>query len=122
MIKLINRTNKADFRIQMENRGIIVNPTQADIKTHRAWSVIDGNGQQWKICFTNNVGEFLIESITNGKSVPHYLLQVYFKGAKIEICKLNKNGRNYTNEKFLRRFKDIALLANNLVVYSYIKL
>lgn len=121
MIKLINRTNKADFRIQMENRGIIVNPTQADIKAHRAWSVIDGNGQQWKIFFTNNVGEFLIESITNGKN-HHNPLMVYFKGANITIHKLIKNGRSYENERYLRKFTDIVILVNNLIVYGYIRL
>ena len=122
MLKLINRTNKADFRIQMENRGITVNPAQTSIQTWRAWSMTDKDGKQWKILFTNHVGEFFVESVPTCECDRKIRIGLYFKGQKILICQLRKNGRQYKNERYLRKYQELALLVNNLVVYNYIRL
>lgn len=122
MLKLINNTNKSDFRIQAENHGITVNPSEAAIPTWRAWSVTDKDNKQWKISFTNNVGEFLVESVPTHEYDPQFRLKLYFKGQKVCIGQLIKNGKTYKNERYLRKYKELALLVNNLVVYNYIKL
>lgn len=122
MLKLTNKTNKADFRIQMENRGITVNPTQTSIQTWRAWSITDKDGKQWKILFTNHVGEFFVESVPACECDRKIRIGLYFKGQKILICQLRKNGRQYKNERYLRKYQELALLVNNLVVYNYIRL
>ena len=122
MLKLTNKTNKADFRIQMENRGITVNPAQTSIQTWRAWSMTDKDGKQWKILFTNHVGEFFVESVPTCEYDRKIRIGLYFKGQKILICQLRKNGRQYKNERYLRKYQELALLVNNLVVYNYIRL
>lgn len=122
MLKLINRTNKTDFRIQAENRGITVNPSETTIPTWRAWSITDKDGKQWKILFTNHVGEFFVESVPTCEYDPRFRLGLYFKGQRILICQLRKNGRQYKDERYLRKYSDLALLVNNLVVYNYIRL
>ena len=122
MLKLTNKTNKADFRIQMENRGITVNPAQTSIQTWRAWSMTDKDGKQWKILFTNHVGEFFVESVPACECDRKIRIGLYFKGQKILICQLRKNGRQYKNERYLRKDQELALLVNNLVVYNYIRL
>ena len=122
MLKLRNNTNRADFRIQVENRGITVNPTQTSIPTWRAWSITDKDGKQWKILFTNHVGEFFVESVPACECDRKIRIGLYFKGQKILICQLRKNGRQYKNERYLRKYQELALLVNNLVVYNYIRL
>jgi hypothetical protein len=121
MLKLINKTNKTDFRIQVENRGIVTNPTEAENPAWRAWSLTDKTGEQWKIQFTNKVGEFFVESV-HANQPPVYRLWLYFKGQEVRIYNLMKNRRIYQNERYLRKYSNLAILINNLVVYNYIKL
>lgn len=122
MLKLINKTSRADFRIQAENRGIVTNPTEADNPAWRAWSLTDKTGERWKIQFTNKVGEFFVESVPACECDRKIRIGLYFKGQKILICQLRKNGRQYKNERYLRKYQELALLVNNLVVYNYIRL
>ena len=121
MLKLINKTNRTDFRIQAENRGIVTNPTEAENPAWRAWSLTDKTGEQWKIQFTNKVGEFFVESV-HANQPPAYCLWLYFKGQEVRIYNLMKNRRIYQNERYLRKYSNLAILINNLVVYNYIKL
>ena len=122
MLKLINKTNRTDFRIQAENRGIVTNPTEADNPAWRAWSITDNTGKQWKIQFTNKVGEFFVESVKADQTIPRYRLWLYFRGQEIRIYNLKKNNRIYQNERYLRKYAELAILANSIVVYNYIKL
>ena len=115
MVSINNITTKESFIRHIELFDEEIHPMQilsvhvgadSPVRNWKCWELSDKFQNTWTITFTGNVGEFKVEGEENGKP---FAVFFYFSGSKAEINMAIENGRKLKADRFLNKYKFLAL-------------
>lgn len=124
MIKFENLITKEQFKKHIEENGIVITELPNKNKCIRGWKMTYPDGRTFIIAFTGEVNEWTVgmQNVENGLKTYPEVIDFYSSGNYVEIHRALVGNRTYRAEKFLKKYKDLALLVNGLVQFDYLKL
>ncbi len=124
MIKFKNSVTNEQLKKTIEDNGIVITDLPLKNNCIRGWRMTLSNGKTLIIAFTGEVNEWTIgvQSLENGLVTYPEVIDIYSAGDCVEIHRALVGNRNLKAERFLKKYKELALLLNGLVQFGYLKL
>lgn len=116
MIIYQNVTTKENFQKHIEWANQNIKPIDIQQKSIQEWEISDRFGNVWTVSFNGNVGEFLIENKSHFQT--SFVVYLYLSGERIEIVKAVDNGRKIKSDRFLKKYKELALMVSNYFKFN----
>lgn len=124
MIKFKNLVTKEQLEKTIEENGIAIINLPLENECIRGWKMTFSDGRTYIIAFTGEVNEWTVglQSLENGLVTYPEVIDIYSAGDCVEIHRALVGNRTLRAEKFLKKYKELALLLNGLVQFGYFKL
>lgn len=124
MIKFKNLVTKEQLKKTIEENGIVITDLPLENRCIRGWKMTFSDGRTLLIAFTGEVNEWTVglQSLEKGVVNYHEVVDIYSAGDCVAIHRALVGNRTLKAERFLKKYKELALLLNGLVQFGYLKL